>query len=835
MKKTLENTFQKIRKGEQIKPKPPKIRSIARIGLLVGLGLGLIVSLNIGIYIHETQIDDVREQELERLAQQRAQIAADSAGDYLESVWQKIHFFTQQPTFAAGIAGENIATQNKFRDAIKKQLDNSVGIKFFPFGAAKLDKKSFPPVRFSELEMIRHAEQRKEVFPEAAKIDGKWVLTFVEPVPYDSNQKPAGVVMISLSLDELEERVVQQKASLGNIKLQQQFGTKKAVTVLSVGNGSVGQEYSAPIQKSYWRIAFLSSYNLLEQARIETQSVYLMIVVLSLGFVVLSTVVGRFIGVRLESNIKSRELSASSAKGVSSSEDGELLGAGQNADILDVDIDEEDEDLLGLGIAGSGIEDVSVARESEPPVAEEGLGDSEVPDVVFRAYDIRGIAKDQITTRLAKYVGQALASEALDCGQDTLVVARDARLHSPELTEWLVRGILSTGCNVLNIGTVPTPLMYFATETLQESRSGVMVTASHNPAEYNGFKVVMDGKSRSEEDIKAIRSRILKQNFHEGVGQEHKHDIVPQYIDTIFSDVALAGDVSIVIDAGNGVTANVAPRLFEELGCHVTPLFCDLDGSFPNHSPDPSKEENLQALIAKVKEEGADLGVAFDGDGDRLAVVTSTGRIVWPDQLLMLFAKDIVSRNPGADVVFDVKSTRHLNNCITSYGGRPIMWKTGHAPMKRKMQETGALVGGEYSGHIFIKDRWYGFDDGMYAAARLIEILSLQGETLDEMFEEFPVSPVTPELFVAIDESSKFSVIERLVNEGNFGDGKITHIDGVRIDFPYGWGLVRASNTSANLTLRFEADDEKSLTRLKSLFAQELLNIDSTLTIDWNN
>ncbi|MFL0801072.1 MAG: phosphomannomutase/phosphoglucomutase [Agarilytica sp.] len=569
-----------------------------------------------------------------------------------------------------------------------------------------------------------------------------------------------------------------------------------------------------------------------ENAKINSTIAWAVILLAAIFVVGVCFIVGRIIGQIVEERLREKALLSNAAQGGNVKSSDLVDPLYQKTDILNVDIAKEDEDLLGL-------EDVVEQEPKVDDVVEEDVldiieDDGSVPDVVFRAYDIRGIAKDQITNDFAKRVGQALGSEAIDNGQDTLIVARDARLTSPELTEFLIRGILSTGCHVLNIGTVPTPLMYFATATLKESQSGVMVTASHNPGNYNGFKVVMNGKTRCDDDIKAIRRRILKRDVYEGDGEEKRHDVVPEYIDTIFSDVALAGDVSIVIDAANGVTGKVAPSLFEELGCHVIPLYCDLDGNFPNHDPDPSIESNLQDLIAKVKETSADIGVAFDGDGDRLIVVTSSGQIIWPDQLLMMFAKDIVSRNPGADVVFDVKSTRHLASCVTGYGGRPIMWKTGHAPMKNKMLETGALLGGEYSGHIFIKDRWFGFDDGMYAAARLIEILSLQGETLDMMFNEFPKSPSTPEIRVAIDEEKKFDVVEQLASIGNFGEGRVTTIDGVRVDFPDGWGLVRASNTSANLTLRFEADDEEALHRVKSVIAKELKIVDNTITIDWN-
>ena len=535
---------------------------------------------------------------------------------------------------------------------------------------------------------------------------------------------------------------------------------------------------------------------------------------------------GKRIGLKIENHATEGEMVDTDAGEVRDS------SPAPAADILDIEIAEGDEDLLGLGDAE---DDAASGTTSVADTVEESVvNPAEIPEVIFRAYDIRGIAKTQVTTKIAQYVGQALGSEALDNNQDTLIVARDARLSSPELTEWLIRGILSTGCNVLNIGTVPTPLMYFATETLEESQSGVMVTASHNPAEYNGFKVVMNGQCRSGDDILAIRKRIILSDFYQGSGQEHKHNIIADYIDTIFSDVALAGEISMVVDAGNAVPGIVAPQLFEELGCHVIPLHCELDGHFPNHQPDPSVESNLQDLIHRVQDEEADLGVAFDGDGDRITVVTPSGKIIWPDQLLMLFAKDIISRNPGADVVFDVKCTRHLSSLVTSFGGRPIMWKTGHSPMKEKMVESGALVGGEFSGHIFIKDRWFGFDDGMYAAARLIEILSLQGEGLDMVFSEFPTSPNTPEIRIPVSEDKKFEYIEKLKDQGEFEGAKLTLIDGVRADFPFGWGLIRASNTSAHLTMRFEADDDGSLHHIKSVLVKELRKIDSSIEINWN-
>ncbi|WP_086934210.1 phosphomannomutase/phosphoglucomutase [Agarilytica rhodophyticola] len=829
MKNSLEKTFAKFEKKKQAKPEKTPF-NVIRLCAILGVGLGLIASLNLGVYIHKTQITEKRLERLDTLSQQRAGIVAEIVQKYITSIQESITAMVSKPAMISAVETNNQAALKSIQDAFIAQRNDVIATRIFSKGESRLDADDGLPIRFTELEMIRQAEKAKNVLPEAVKIENDWRVNLVAPI-YSEGQNVSAVMLISLSLDELKKRVLQDKASLGKVSLFQKFKSSNPLQIFSVGQGNAGKTASEPIKNTYWKVNFQPSYALLENTKASALTIYVIIALTSIFLVAIFMYAGLRVGRYVSHRLNIEKNTGSGVKAATKvAVEKKSTNVPLDTDILDVDIADGDEELLGLDEVVA--EKAGKVDEQEDILELEDL--KSVPDVVFRAYDIRGIAKEQITTHLAQLIGQALGSEAIDIGQDTLIVARDARLSSPELTEFLIRGILSSGCNVLNIGTVPTPLMYFATATLKESQSGVMVTASHNAGEYNGFKIVMNGKTRSDEDIKSIRKRIIKKDLYEGNGEESRHEIIPDYIDTIFSDVALAGDISIVIDAGNGVTGVVAPKLFEELGCEVTPLFCDLDGSFPNHSPDPSIESNLQPLIDKVKETQSDLGVAFDGDGDRVIIVTSSGRIIWPDQLLMLFAKDIVSRNPGAGVVFDVKSTRHLVSCITSYGGRPIMWKTGHAPMKNKMLETGALLGGEYSGHIFIKDRWFGFDDGMYAAARLIEVLSLQGESLDMMFDEFPTSPSTPEIRLPIADEKKFDVIEKLASSGNFGDGRVTKIDGVRVDFSYGWGLVRASNTSANLTLRFEADDDAGLHKVKSIIAKELKNVDSNIQIDWN-
>ncbi|WP_206196826.1 phosphomannomutase/phosphoglucomutase [Zooshikella ganghwensis] len=455
----------------------------------------------------------------------------------------------------------------------------------------------------------------------------------------------------------------------------------------------------------------------------------------------------------------------------------------------------------------------------------------EVPASIFRAYDIRGVVGDTLTFETATLIGKAIGSEAQARGEKCVIVGADGRLSSPEVSQNLMQGIISTGCDVISIGMVPTPVLYFATHIIDESNSGVMVTGSHNPPDYNGFKTVLAGKTLANEDIQQLYQRIKENNLQQGQGSLIEVDVLESYVERIRNDIALAKPLKVVVDCGNGVGGVIAPRLLEDLGCNVIPLYCDVDGNFPNHHPDPGKPENLKDLIAKVKETKADLGLGFDGDADRVGVITNEGKLIYPDRLLMLFAKDVVSRNPGADIIFDVKCTRKLTGLISGYGGRPIMWKTGHSLIKAKMKETGALLAGEMSGHIFFKERWYGFDDGIYSAARLLEILSTETRNADQIFASFPETISTPEINIQVTDENKFDLVDQLAKQGNFGKGTITDIDGVRVDFPVGWGLVRASNTTPVLVLRFEADTEENLKKIKALFKKQLLAVDSSLDI----
>lgn len=454
----------------------------------------------------------------------------------------------------------------------------------------------------------------------------------------------------------------------------------------------------------------------------------------------------------------------------------------------------------------------------------------QVTPEIFRAYDIRGVVDKQLTPEAVYTIGLALGSEAQTCGEKTLIIARDGRLSGPILLDALQQGLMASGCDVIDIGMVPTPVLYFATYTLG-ARSGVMLTGSHNPPDYNGLKMVIAGETLSEQRIQVLYQRIQAKHFLKGEGKLVSKVIVEDYIQRIVSDVKLQRPLKVVVDCGNGVTGKLAPQLLRALGCEVIELFCEVDGTFPNHHPDPSIPENLNDLITAVQKHDAAVGLAFDGDGDRLGVVTNKGEIIWPDRQLMLYAIDVLKRNPGATIIYDVKSTSHLEKIIKQHHGTPLMWKTGHSLIKNKLQATNAMLAGEMSGHTFFKERWYGFDDGLYTAARLLEILAASNKTSAEVFATIPNSINTPELKLLIAEAQKFSFMEKFKQQAKFADATITTIDGLRADFKKGWGLIRPSNTSPYLILRFEANTQTDLQHIQALFRQQLLMLDNTLIL----
>jgi phosphomannomutase/phosphoglucomutase len=759
-----------------------------------------------------------------------------------------------------------IAAQNR---RLTPLISNAERVDVIPKGHAEVDLKARTPISFAALDVIKRAEVQEFAGPEASQVNQRPVFYVAKPVT--DGATVSGVLFAVISMDYFAQPLKLLPDTIGQVSIEQQFESTAPRVVLQIGSepDETATPVRIPLISTSWTLVFkpgstaasdvvgvawlwtpiavavalilagiyLSYSRLFGALEHDSNTLidYVTRIVRGRGgpaeryrlplFHQIAVATGRYAprvapeSDRTRAAVSRKPAPAKPIAGkkpiavpdiaaVSQSEDEEI-----EEDFLDVRQNTPADDNFGIEVS----EDVS-------PV-EMGL---KLDPQIFRSYDIRGIVTTNLTENVVYWIGRAFAAEAKQQKQPRAVVACDGRLSSPGLKKSLTRGLTEGGIDVTDIGVVPTPLLYYATHAL-DTGTGIMITGSHNPPEYNGLKMMLAGETLAGERITRLRERIEGNKLSEGEGEYDEMQIVDHYIDRVLNDVAVAQPLKVVIDCGNGVAGAVVPRLISELGCEVVPLYCAVDGNFPNHHPDPADPANLQDLITVVKAEKADIGLAFDGDGDRLGVISEDGDIIWPDKLLMLLARDIVGRNPGADIIFDVKCSRHLNSLISEYGGRPIMWKTGHSHMKAKLKETGALLAGEFSGHICFGERWYGFDDALYSAARLLEIVGGESKKISKLFEEFPVTFTTPEIKVNTTENAKFTVMEQLAKEGNFGDGTITTIDGIRVDYPDGWGLVRPSNTSPVLTLRFEADGQAALDRIQRVFKEQLKKIDSKL------
>ena len=705
-------------------------------------------------------------------------------------------------------------------------------------------------ISFPEIDMINRVNRAQAVPAEAHSLSQQRVIRLVSSVETGSQN---GAIIATYNLKAFSEQIALFDSANGSMKIEQAFSGKTPQSFFQYGNSFTSQQpvLSVPLKNPHWQISFQPSEQLASANDLSPLAFWLPIG-LALAIIIISIL---YAYQRLRNAVRSDaiELMNYSRKLITDDDDGvpnfllslfrsmaQSLSATEREQTLtkttsiqrptpppsepirvsgNLHAELDDADLLDLDLADQNI---TQATSTRPQI--------DIPASIFRAYDIRGIIGVTLDTDIAYRIGEAVGSQATVQGEKGVVVGADGRLSSPELSAALIQGIRDSGQDVINLGTVPTPLVYFATHCMEAS-SGVMITGSHNPADYNGFKIVIGGVTLAEEAIQGLYQRIIDNDFTSGSGDIDNVEVIDHYIEYINSDIALAKPLKVVLDCGNGVAAAVAPQLMKSLGCNVIPLYCEIDGTFPNHHPDPGKPENLQDLIAAVAEHDADIGLAFDGDADRLGVVTNQGEIIWPDRLLMLFAKDVASRNPGADIIYDVKCSRRLAGLITNFGARPIMWKTGHSLIKAKMIETGALLAGEMSGHIFFKERWFGFDDGIYSAARLLEILASETRDAQALFDDFPDDLSTPEINIEVSDESKFTLVKQLQEKGQFSGADVSKIDGVRADFENGWGLVRASNTTPMLVLRFAAEDAESLSDIQGLFKNQLQAIAPELEI----
>ncbi|MEZ5570569.1 MAG: phosphomannomutase/phosphoglucomutase [Halioglobus sp.] len=708
-----------------------------------------------------------------------------------------------------------------------------------------------------EVDLVRRSSEGEETQPEAYKFEDQWLTSMAARVTHPRIDDRWAVIIITLDNKQIAKQLKQLGGASGRVALEQRYttpGGKDRLDVIAFsGNGTVSPNTMyKDVPGTPWRISFSPSDEMLAALTINPVPLYTVLALLVFAAFVCLSVVLILFPKKLSGEIN-RVISAADQKTPLTLSIPELVSIAKQlrratlralrqtsssySDIpvpLVETIDEHPPQLTNPMFQSKSLFDEEVLdldlAETEvvaPRPAQKSRG---FPEHIFRAYDIRGDAQTELTDELVAKIAQAIGSIAGEMGEQALIVGCDGRTSSPRIKSTLVRALMESGRDVVDIGLVPTPLLYYATRHLKY-RSGVMITGSHNPADYNGLKIVLNQQTIAAGGIEEIRERVATGEFTTGNGRMIREDIVPAYMEEVLHDIAIAVPLKIVIDAGNGATSELAPRLFEELGCEVERLYCTIDGRFPGHPPDTSNEDNLADLVKKVLEVEADFGVAFDGDGDRLAVVTSSGKIVRSDVLLMLYAQDVVSRNPGADVVFDVKCSRHLSKLITAHGGRPVLWKTGHAFMKEKMKETGALLGGEFSGHMFFGERWFGFDDGMYAAGRLAEILSTHGESLDESIAKFPETINTPEIIIPVADDYKFELVKKIINNADFTSGKVNTMDGIRVDFSNGWGLVRASNTGPALTARFEADTQENLEIIQDEFRAQIALIDPKIDL----
>ena len=785
-----------------------------------------------------------------RIGEMRAMVETMAASDTVTTALLSYEPETQRT------AGQALAAQNPFVERVD----------IFERGRANVDLNAAVPISYAALDLIRRAESQEFVGPEVSMNQQDYIYT---ARPIMNQGAAAGVLFVAFNKRYLSDALAHHE-DIGNIKIQQRVGDSNSTTVLSWGNSD---NLTPPLETSLFTPNWTLSVAVANAALLESAGTFKLVLpfvvclavlagAIYLGFSRLVRRLGQdaqllqsamqrvragkkptapdyyfepfsalsaelaTLNVGAPGRKAARPAAARKAKSgaatnaAAQAETGDTRQSLRDATRASTAEESPIEDFLDLG--GEGTQDnfgIEVNEEEASPTMSLDLDTG-----IFRAYDIRGITTENLTEEVVYWIGRAFAAQALSQGQERAAVGWDGRHSSVPLQQSLTRGLNEGGMDVLSIGQVPTPLLYYATYAL-DTGTGIMITGSHNPPEYNGLKMMIGGVTLAEDAIQQLLRRIQNNEFSEGSGTVEEVGLNDSYVDKVLDDVAIAQPLKVVVDCGNGVAGNIAPRMIEELGCEVIPLYCDVDGDFPNHHPDPAEPENLEDLITVVKDEQADLGLAFDGDGDRVGVVTKSGEIIWPDKLIMLFAQDIVGRNPGADIIYDVKCSRHLNSIISELGGRPIMWKTGHSHIKAKIKETGALLGGEFSGHICIAERWYGFDDALYSAARLLEILGSEDRDADEIFAQFPVTYTTPEIKIKTTEEAKFEIMRELEEKANFGAGTITSIDGIRVDFEDGWGLIRPSNTSPVLSLRFEADGPAALDRIQDEFQAQLTKI----------
>jgi phosphomannomutase/phosphoglucomutase len=818
--------------------------------LPVLLGVVLLVALA-GLSV--VALDTARRANAEEAADQVARILAQQAAETVAGARDLLRYMAGDPRVA-----EAVSLPQAARRGVAGQLGSEalafLQVRILPAGWDSTDPTGDAPLGYAGIDLLRRVLREGQRLAEVHQVQGpRPYIALVEAIGGQSGTAP-GALFGALPLSRLERPLLAVPERTGRFWLTQEVGGERVALGQAAGSDARAGGHVA-VANTTLAVAYAGAAPALLDAAalpVLAAAAFGVVLLVLLGWIQarrLGSDIRHDMGIAVASGeaILKGQPAARGENRVGATGDALLLLAqyAQQARVAETasprpaatapSTADDGRPPPARVVVHERRDDAMIVEEmDELPEAPRGSaaagGERGLPRHVFRAYDIRGKAETDFDAHDVALLGRALGTLVKERGGDEVAVARDVRVSSRQLADALVDGLTAAGCSVVDLGLVPTPVLYFARYSL-EVDAAVMVTGSHNPPEYNGFKIVLGDEVLAGKPLAGLREKMTNEALASGTGSVREMDLGPAYLEHILGDVALGREYKIVVDAGNGVAGHLAVSLLEALGCDVVPLFCQPDGRFPNHHPDPGRPENLEALIEEVKASEADLGIAFDGDGDRLGVVDDQGNPVAPDRVLMQLAMDVLVRNPGVDILYDVKSSRHLAGFILANGGRPIMWRSGHARMRAKLQQTGALLAGEFAGHYFIKERWFGFDDALYAAARLLESLSADPRQPAEIFADLPISPGTPELHLPLPEGRSPAVMQQLGESAAFGEAKLIDIDGLRIEFADGWGLVRPSNTEPGLTLRFEGDSPEAIARIQGEFKNWLLAADASLKL----
>jgi phosphomannomutase/phosphoglucomutase len=842
-KNKIEKPARAIKPGKQLLAIPLTI-------FVAGVCLILLLTAGITNLVFLKQASQIQ---LAITADQRAEDYSRTISSYLEGHQKDLERLIAQPRIVNILVNRDPEAIALAEDEFRNAFADAITLKIIPLtelGTAdpKFSKLSLATI---EVDMIQRAIAGQEVLAEGYNQNGNKIGLLARH--RNANGEVDGVALISLKLKGLYRLILGIAENQGEVKIIQAHNQKNRLALAEIGTAANKAPFvTKPINlANNWQLEFRPSDRLTEDSAINGKITWTIFSISAVLTIILGWITYRITSSRLDADIiniygtlalwgkgkqqKPPRLNVADLNGILVASRKLVRGRKQGA------TEQANETCSTTAEKAEALPPVP------PPIEPEelaGLPDELKMDLfgyqesatesikqeIFRAYDIRGVAHDELTKSAAYQIGMALGSEAKQLENSDIIVGRDGRNSSPELSDHIIRGIIDSGCNVINLGAIPTPLVYFATHKLH-ANNGVIITGSHLDSEYNGIKMVLDNVALADDAIQNLAKRIGIADFTHGLGDHTDLDIIQHYIDDIMSDISLSKGLKVVVDCANAIPAIVAPELFATLGCEVIPLFCELDGNFPNHAPNPSKKIHLKSLIDNVKLHQADLGLAFDGDGDRVVAITSSGRVISSDNLATLFVGDILKENSDANVVFDVKCGRNLAASIKEHGGNPVMAASGHSRIKASMAAHDAIFGAEYTGHFFFADRWPGFDDGLYSGARLIELIVNSGKSLDALVAALPTANSPEEILIPVSEGDQFAIVNAIKDNISWQGATINTIDGLRVDYKDGWGLIRGSNTSPNLSLRFEATDSKILSDIQSEFRQAIKAIRPNLKL----